>query len=126
MASAPAPGVGKRAANAVASQFLLSIRIQGGETYRLAYNIIPVKERMLVRKETGLPLEAFVGEIAAGGANKIGMDTLVLFWWLARRAAGETDLRFNDAADEWPDDLGPDDLEVEVEEPDPENNDPEA
>ena len=126
MGLAPTPGVGRRAEESTAAQQILRITLRG-ESHTLALNNIPLKERLIVRKATGLPLEAFVGEVEDEGANKLGLDTLIVLWWLARRANGEWQLTFTRAGEEWPADLDVEgDLDVTLVEPDDEASDPEA
>lgn len=126
-ARAPIPGVGERNEAAKAARQILTITLRG-EPHTLAINNIPLKERLIVRKATGLPVESFIGEIEAGGATKIGLDSLIVLWWLARRANGEWQLTLTAAEAEWPEDLDPegDDLQVDVDDPDAEATDPEA
>ena len=134
MAKAPKPKQGGYEASAEAdrqSQQILTITIkreivteQGRvipETHTLAANLLPVQERIACRKATGLPLEAFTEGEAA-----MGMDSIVVLWWLARRMNGEALLPFAQAAKQWPNDLSVDEIEVEVGDPDPEATDPEA
>jgi len=125
MAQAPPPGAGDRAESADAAKQILTITVRE-ETRTLAVNNIPLSERLIVRKATAMPLEAFVGEIEDIGANKVGLDTIVVLWWLARRANGEPMLTYKKVCDEWPTDLTPDDIDVKVDDPDPEATDPEA
>lgn len=125
MSLAPDPGVGRRAAETVDAQQVMSITVRG-ETHTIALNIIPISERLVVRKATGLPLEAFVGEVEIGGAGKIGLDTVMVLWWLARRANGERNLSWGAAVHQWPADLEPDDLDIEITDPAAEAVDPEV
>jgi hypothetical protein len=117
----PEPISPLRAARAVdgdPSRTVLTITVRG-EAHALAVGRIPFSERLVVRKATGLPFEAFLGEIEDGGANKIGLDTLIVLWWLARRAGGEWQLTLTRAEEEWPTDLDYDtELAVAVDEPD--------
>lgn len=111
MVSAPTPGVGRRAEQAEAAKAVAIITVRG-ETKRLAIGNVPLKEKLLVRQATGLPFDAFVTE------NQIGEDSLIVLWWLARRAEGELQLTFDRAASEWPEDLGVDDVSMDIETPD--------
>jgi len=90
MAKAPRPGVGSRKDVTARAQQILVVRV-GGEEWRFAWLNLPLSERMLVRKWTGLPYANFIG------GEAIDQDSLALLWCLARRAAGEKDLVFNDA-----------------------------
>lgn len=84
---------------------------------------LPFKERFAVRAATGLPLSAFWA-----GEEKVDADSVLVLWWLARRANGEPRLSFEDAEAEWPDDLKPGDVEMEeiVDDEDEETDDPES
>lgn len=118
MATAPRPGVGTRTKAADEAKVVLTITVRD-ETFHLAIGSIPIREKMAVRAQTGLPVEAFIG-----GGDKLGEDSIVVLWWLARRASGEKTLSFDAAADEWPSDLGEGDLSFSVGQADGE--DPEA
>ena len=130
MAKAPKPGVSKRQESAEAARQIMTITVRGAtdrkgrpidETHTLAIGIIPMRERVICRKATGLPVESFVAH-----EDRIGLDSIAILWWLARRANGEINLRYEQAMDEWPKQIGEDDIEVEVEEPDEDADDPEA
>jgi len=116
MASAPTPGVGARADAAAAAKQMMTITIQG-RSLPFAFGNIPIKERAIVRKETGLAFEAYWA-----GETSIGMDSIQVLWWLARRASGEWQLTLTNVVDEWPDDLTEDDIEIMVDEPDVEDS----
>lgn len=83
-----------------------------GESKRLAIGNMPLSERLIVRKATGLPFETFVAE------GQFGMDTLVVLWWLARRGEGESMLTLTQCEADFPADLAADDIEVTLDEPD--------
>lgn len=120
---APRPGVSARADASARAQQILVFGMDGDE-YRLAWRNVPFGERMLVRKWTGLPYSSFTSE-----GETIDQDSLALLWCLARRAAGETTLVFNEAfAQEWEAALMAlsGELTMRVEFPDDEDNDPEA
>lgn len=130
MAQAPRPGVGKRADAAAQAQKVMTITVkrpihhegrQVDETHTVAPGNLPMRERIICRKATGLPLSAFWAE------DRIDVDSLVVLWWLARRMNGEATLTFDAAADEWPTDLDVEnELEITVDDPDAEADDPEA
>ncbi|CAB5217883.1 hypothetical protein UFOVP209_27 [uncultured Caudovirales phage] len=101
----------------MAAQQVMTITLRGID-YRLAIGNVPIAEKMIVRKATGLPFEAFLTE------GQIGSDSVAVLWWLARRADGEIGLTWTQAANEWPSDLTADDLEVTME--DASGDDPEA
>jgi hypothetical protein len=89
-------------------------------TVGLVVNNIPMSERLIVRKAIGLPLEAFLGN-----ENKVGEDTVVVLWWLARRASGEPMLTWTQAEKQWPVGLKPTDIELVERDPNG-ADDPEA
>lgn len=123
MAKAPRPGVGARMDEARGAEQLLVLRI-GEERWTLGWQNLPMGERMLVRKWTGLPYSAFYQ-----GSETIDADSLALLWCLARRAQGEASLVFNDAlVVEWNDRLeaADGDFDASIEMPDDEADDPEA
>lgn len=111
---------------APAADQILVLRL-GDETWRLAWRNLPLGERMLVRKWTGLPYSHFVA-----GQETIDQDSLALVWCLARRAAGEKALVFTDElVTEWETRLeaaGPDGFDAVIETPDElaGDDDPEA
>jgi hypothetical protein len=119
MASAPIPGVGRREDAATAAQQIMTISVRGNAK-RLAVNNVPISERLIVRKATGLPFEQFIG-----GEDKIGLDSIMVLWWLARRGEGDTFLTLDQAAADF-DDISPDEIAVMVDEPDDSADDPEA
>lgn len=123
MATAPKPGVGKRKEAAVAAQSMLNITY-AGEQYTLAWQNVPMGERLAVRKATGMPLEALTNQLSATGVNQIGEDSLCVLWWLMRRAAGELTLDFDEALATW-DVTKVDDLTVTVDD-DAKGDDPEG
>lgn len=118
MAEAPTPGVSRRREQREAAQQIMVLTIKG-EEFRLAVGNLPMNEKLVLRRATGLPIEAFVGN-----RYSIGEDSVIVLWWLARRAGGEATLSFGDAVAQWPVGLTGEDFEIEVE--DPEGDDPEA
>lgn len=88
---APRPGVGARAVAAGEAKEILVI-VLGGDEWRLAWRNLPMSERMLVRKWTGLPYSEFTSS-----SSTIDADSIALLWCLARRAAGEKTLMFDDS-----------------------------
>jgi hypothetical protein len=115
---APTPGVGKRAADAHHAKQVYRITIRG-ETVQLAPQNLAFAERAACRKQAGMPLEAFWSD-----ESQIGLDSVQVLWWLARRAGGETGLLLDDALADFPTDLTVDEIKFEVVEPD--ESDPEA
>lgn len=99
-AEAPRPGVTDRADAIEAAQSIATIEY-GGESYKLAWRNLPMPERIICRKATGLPLETFTAPLDDTSATVFGEDSLCVLWWLARRAAGEWQLTFTKATQEW-------------------------
>lgn len=116
MAKAPRPGVGKRIEEVKNAKVVHRLRI-GDETRTIALANVPLKERLVVRKATGLPLEAFLT------GDTFGIDSLMIVWWLAGRAAGDAFLTLERVQDEWPTELGEDDIEFFEVTPDAEDGD---
>jgi hypothetical protein len=83
-----------------AARQIMTITIAGFPTVTLAPNNIPMSEKLIVRKATGLPFEAFLAD-----EDKIGADSVAVMWWLARRANGEPMLTWKQASEDWPTDL---------------------
>ena len=120
MAQAPRPGAGKRKAATEQAQRILRITVSG-ETYSFCPDNIPFAEQIAVRKACGgLPFSAFWG-----GELTVGVDSLQIMFWLARRASGEPNLALSTVLDEWPEVLNPEDFEVAIEDPDGTEDDPE-
>lgn len=90
------------------------------EAHTLAVNLLTMPDKLAVRKATGMPFEAF------WGSETVGEDSLVVLWWLARRKNGEALLSFQQAAAEWPLDLGADDIDIHVGPVEDDADDPEA
>lgn len=105
-ARAPRPGAGRRNDEATAAKRMLKLRIRDEERVLTAVDNLPMKERLIVRKATGLPVEAFLGEV------EFGLDSLQVMWWLAGRAAGDPFLTLKRVVDEWPEDLTEDDVDL--------------
>lgn len=125
MATAPKPGTKRLAAEAAASteaaKSVLYFTYEN-EPLSLAWQVVPILERVEVRKATGLPWEAFC-PVLGTGAPTIGEDSLCVLWWLARRAHGERGLTWDQAMSEWDvDQFG--DLRLAL--ADPRGDDPEA
>lgn len=120
-AKAPRPGATERAEATAAATKTLVITIKRPivvgknqnrrelpEVHTLAPSLIPMRERIICRKATGLPFSAFWSE------DRVDIDSMVVLWWMARRAHGEVTLTFDDAAEQWPADLDPDELDFTV------------
>lgn len=117
MAKAPNPGASKRKASTDAAKQVISIRIKDRET-TLAIGSVPIAEKLIVRKATGLPLDVFCD------LSNLGTDSLQVLFWLGRRANGEAFLTLNQVDAEWPEGLTFDDWDISVLEE--EGDDPEA
>lgn len=116
MARAPRPGVSRREEERDESQQMVTITIKRDlvtgkdkriipQSYDIAIGNVPMRERIICRKATGLPLTAFWAE------DRIDIDSVMVLWWMARRLNGEATLTFDQAAADWPEDL---DLESEL------------
>jgi hypothetical protein len=113
VATAPTPGVGRRADTAAAAKRVLVIKlVWTGTTHRLAVNNVPLDHRMAVRKATNMPLTAFIG-----GEDAIDIDSIAVLVWVSRRVGGEGSLSWQQFKRDWPDEIGEDDIEVWAEDP---------
>lgn len=112
MASAPTPGVGRRNAQARSAQKVATITVKG-ETYRLAVGSVPIGEKLVVLRETGMAFDQLIGD-----SNKIGEVSVAVLFWLAKRANGQRSLSWAQVAEEWPTDLTEDDVSFEMDTPD--------
>lgn len=115
----PRPGVSKRKKDTEAAQAVLTMTVKG-DVFKLAPNNIATMEKTQVLLQVGAPLETFVGN-----GNKIGDVSLVVLYWLARRASGEPDLKWEVAAAEW-DALELTEADVALDVSAPKGDDPEA
>lgn len=100
MASAPRPGVAKRKEAAKVAQSILVVPYDDQEL-RLAWQNLPMGERVACRKATGLPFETFTTAFEDTRAEVVGEDSLCVAWWLARRRNGEPNLSWTAAMAEW-------------------------
>jgi hypothetical protein len=114
MAKAPRPGVGKRQEELDEAQQIVTITVRRDieskgrpvpQSHSIGILNIPMRERIICRKATGLPLTAFWSE------DRIDLDSVMVLWWMARRLHGDASLTFDQAAEEWPMDL---DIETEL------------
>lgn len=119
MVKAARPGAGRRAEQTAAAKQIMTIRIGDADPVTLALNLVSMNERMAVRKATGIPYDNFVAE------DQIGTDSIMVLWWLGRRANGEPTLSYTDAAAEFPTDLDADKFDVTIDQPDEVAGDPE-
>lgn len=112
MAQAPTPGAGAQQAQIDGAKTVITITVRG-ESHSVAPLNLPLQETLMFRKATGgLSVESFWN-----GESAIGIDSVKMLWWLARRAGGEFSLTLERAWDEWPDDLAEGELDVKVNEP---------
>lgn len=70
---------------------------------------VPFKERMVVRRATGMPFETFM--VNDYGVS-VGLDTIQVWWWLASRAEGGQTITLDRAIAEWPDAVTGDTFEI--------------
>lgn len=116
MAKAPTPGVSRREEELDQAQQLVIVTIKRDvftgkekrlipQSHTIGIGNVPMRERLICRKTTGLPLTAFWAE------DRIDIDSVMVLWWMARRLNGEATLTFDQAAADWPDGL---DLENEL------------
>lgn len=126
MATAPVPGsVRKEAERQGVMAITITVhrpihvtrkgqRVQLPETVTVAPDLVPIRERTIIRKATGLPISAYWA-----GQDAIDLDSIVVMWWVGRRLAGESTLTWAQAADQWPLDLDIDEeLTVDAYDPD--------
>jgi protein gp37 len=108
LATAPTPGVGRRAETATAAKRVLVIKLAwSDQAYRIAVNNVPLDHRMAVRKATGISLTAFIG-----GEDAIDLDSIAVLVWVARRVGGEPGLSWQQFQRTWPDEVSEGDIEV--------------
>lgn len=109
MAQAPRPGVGARQQAAANAKVILRLTVQD-KSLDLMPNNLSFEEHTRIRKQTGgIPFETYWNGEAA-----IGIDSVVVLWWLARRANGEQKLSLDETWREWQDlQLGPGDVNLE-------------
>jgi hypothetical protein len=105
MASAPKPGSagtteGNEKVEALEKRTTLRLKTSSGEVIERSIRLDAVnfRERAAVRKATGLAFEEFMGD---GDGVHIGLDTVQVWWWLAKRAENPM-CTLDQALDEWP------------------------
>ena len=125
MAKAPRPGSagtssGDEKVTAASQTVTMTVRHpdRGEITRSLNIGSVPFGERVAVRKVTGLPFEAFMA-----GETAVGLDTLQVWWWLAKRTEDPL-ASIDSACAEWPEAVTADAFTVEI--ATPEADDPEA
>lgn len=127
-ARAPRPGAAEADEAAAAARQLIRIVVHSHECGPVLFapGHVSIKEKMLVRKATGLSFESFLVDIESGTAT-MGSDTIALWWWLARRRAGELGLTFDRACTDWDEHVDTDaDFDMFEVDPDEVPNHPEA
>ena len=118
MASAPTPGVARRAQATEAAATTLKITLKG-ETRILVAGNITFADRLKLRQATGgMSFESFWS-----GEQAIGLDSVMVIWWLAALQAGQ-DITLEASNATFPTDLGVD--EMELVETTPDGDDPQA
>lgn len=118
MPKAPRPGVGKRQAQIATAQRICTIAFRD-QTHRLAIYNVPIRERLLFLKEVGFSFEALTFR------DEIYTESIAPLVWLARRAAGERTLTFDQSLADWPSDLTTAEVSITISDVDPEADDPE-
>lgn len=93
-----------------------------GVTYKLAVRNVRIGEKVAVKKATGLSWTEVIGE----DGSVVGVESVAIFMWLARRAAGEPGLPWQVFERECPDDLSMGDVEWPDQDADGAGDDPEA
>ncbi len=102
MATAPKPGAARREQ---ARRIALQITVKG-QTKKLSLADLGPRDDRVARAQTGRPISPYIyGE-------QIAADSLVLFWWMARRHDGEPDLTYDEVEREFPSFLDIDEMQV--------------
>jgi hypothetical protein len=113
LATAPTPGVSRRADAAETVQRIVTITLAWtGETHRLALNNVPLDHRMAVRKQTGMAFNAYTG-----GPDSIDVDSIAVLVWVSKRMNGQPALSWAQFARSWPTEIAPGSIDVWVEDP---------
>jgi hypothetical protein len=101
---------------------IMKLKTASGEVIErsLRINAIPFGERAAVRKATGMPFEAFLGD---EDGVRVGLDTIQVWWWLAMRADNPL-ATLDQALGEWPDEIEENTFDVVMD--DGEDDSPEA
>jgi len=97
MAKAPRPGTTPTASKADdAKRVALQIRFDS-ETYLLHIDDIGPEDDRIARREIGHPITPLIDE-----GYEFGADSILDLVWLARRKAGETNLRYGALVQQYP------------------------
>lgn len=115
MATAPEPGVSRRAEEAEQATKQITIKIRD-KTWRVVQSTLTFNTRKKVRESTG--------HSVAWWGRELDLDAICVLVWVARMQSGEPDLTLEQADAEFDWDVTPADLAVFEEDGDPE--DPES
>jgi hypothetical protein len=122
VATAPTPHQADVAAGRTATAQASITMTMRGETRTVYPNNIPMRLRLAIRNQTGHPLTAWVEEI--------DLDSIAVLWWVAavQEGAVAKSYSWQQAIEDWPDDLTVDELEVSEDDGEtaPEDASPEA
>jgi len=99
-----APRAPKPGATSHKQETVIRISVRGEEVIVRPSDYGP-RDDALVRRETkmaGVERMSLMGAMQALDEQTMGLDSVCLLWWLARRKAGETTMSFGDALDGFP------------------------
>jgi len=116
---APRPGVGRRAEEATTDPLIATIKFRG-EEHTLAYNLVPLSEKLVFLEQVGVDYEELTFR------KRMYVTSFAPLVWLSKRANGEPDLTFAEFCKDWPDDLMAREITCTVSLPDESASDPEA
>lgn len=122
MAKAPRPtpdGAQAEAERTAQDQMITTFVVRGVE-YRLALRNVPLTEKVQVKAQVGMSWSMVIGEDGTG----VGIESVAVLVWLARRAAGERSLRWGQFVLDWDDEISMADVSFAAD--DPAGDDPEA
>lgn len=100
---APTPGASRKLEQSKRAQVVTTVTIRG-ESRSCAFGNLPIRERALIRKVTGMPFERWM--------DGIEEDSVMVMWWVARRQSGEPGLSFAEVEAGWFEDLTAEDIEI--------------
>lgn len=100
---------------------VMTITIKDFAPVTLAPLNVPLSEKLVVQKATGMAYESFLSDEV-----QIGELSAAVMWWLARRAGGEPMLTWAQVQKDWPSPITVEDIDVSVSLPTDEASDPEA
>ncbi len=102
MATAPKPGARKKAE---AQRVALKITLNGESRQLHMSDLGPAGDRVS-RAQTGFPVMPYFN------GERFGSDSILVLWWMARRKAGEPDLRYDEVEKEFPTYADLEDVEI--------------